>query len=121
MLTKSIHISHGDRREELRYACYTDPWSSGKAFSGKTPYFLAVFFEFLSNLVHSYIMDCPRPPFPFSCIAYDDRDQGVDFDVEHWTNRTLLMVWIRDPWRHVVQFLYLKSQGSLGFYGLEPH
>lgn len=34
----------------------------------KHPYFLAVFFEFLSNLVHSYIMECPWPPFPFRVL-----------------------------------------------------
>lgn len=63
----------------------------------------------------------PLAALPVSCIACDDRDQGVNFDVEHWTTRTLLMVWIRDPWRQVVQFLYLKPQGSLRFYGLDTH
>lgn len=79
--------------------------------------FLRIPIELSTQLYHGV----PLAALPVSCIACDDRDQGVNFDVEHWTTRTLLMVWIRDPWRQVVQFLYLKPQGSLGFYGLDTH
>lgn len=81
----------------------------------------SLFFRIPIELSTQLYHGVPLAALPVSCIACDDRDQGVNFDVEHWTNRTLLMVWIRDPWRQVVQFLYLKPQGSLGFYGLDTH